>query len=93
MGEEREVIVTSISCPQALLPASNDEQDLKEGGAVEQALQAKWCADKCVVREFKAQAHGWVNRGSLKDDNVREGYEEAVRIILEFFNSNLIAST
>ncbi|KAL6063097.1 DLH domain-containing protein [Balamuthia mandrillaris] len=78
------------SGPHLLLPAANDPDFVKEGGAVIQKLQEKEAfGEHCKVVNFPQQQHGWVNRGDVTNEEVRKDVQRALELALEFFKQHL----
>jgi len=87
-GESFDELCEGIACPQMLLAAGPDQQDVKEGGKEFEALQATSFADECVFRTFDAMKHGWVNRGSLEDVEVARDYNQAMELACNFLTKH-----
>ena len=75
---------SKISCPVLLLPGSNDQEELKPGGELAEMFVSKGGRSNL----FKNQLHGWMSRGDVNDDNVREGVEDGMSMILKFFEEH-----
>ena len=75
-GDE-EALAHAVKMPLLLLPAGNDPPELKEAGAVAQALQQ----GRSV--EFPEMKHGWVTRGDLGDPAVQRDAELAMDLIMD----------
>ena len=92
MGEDRDKVVSAISVPQLLMPASNDEPDLMEGGAVEKIWKSKWCGERSKTCTYRDMVHGWMNRGDLKDPLTAERAQQAEDTLVQFFAENMPSS-
>ena len=75
-GDE-EALARAVKMPLLLLPAGNDPPELKEAGAVAQALQQ----GRSV--EFPEMKHGWVTRGDLGEPAVQRDAELAMGLIMD----------
>ena len=75
-GDE-EALARAVKMPLLLLPAGNDPPELKEAGAVAQALQQ----GRSV--EFPDMKHGWVTRGDLGEPAVQRDAELAMGLIMD----------
>jgi len=73
--------------PQLLIAAGNDPDFVGPEGSVIKILQAKCAASKAVV--LKDQVHGFVNRGDVNDDTVKEGVKKAIELATGFLKEHL----
>jgi dienelactone hydrolase len=87
-GDDAEALAKAIKTPLQLLPAGNDADSVKEGGAVAQAVR-ETAKKKCMIRSFDDMQHGWVPRGDITDKTVARDVEAAVREVATFFSANL----
>merc|ERR1712190_215305 len=83
-GAEQSMI-DKVTMPVLLLPAGNDPDNLKEGGAVATALAAK--GGRSIT--FQDMAHGWLCRGDLSDATVARDVELGMKHMVDFFKENL----
>jgi len=88
-GGTEEKLFEAVQCPQLIMAAANDPDLHKPGGLDEKELKKKPFGDKCIVREFARQQHGWVPRGDISDAVIAEDVEAALSLTLEFFRTNL----
>jgi dienelactone hydrolase len=86
-GESELGLVSSVTTPMLLMPAGNDPENLKEGGAVVAAIRK--AGQHCETRVFKDMKHGWVPRGDAADPAVARDVEAALRRAAEFFHEKL----
>jgi len=85
-GEGAEqAMIDKVNMPVLLLPAGNDPDNLKEGGAVAKALAEK--GGESVT--FPDMAHGWLCRGDLSDATVVRDVELGMKHTVEFLKSRL----
>ena len=78
------------SCAYMLMPAGNDPDQYREGGAVVEAVRGRGIV--CDVLEFPEMAHGWVPRGDVGEEGVGKGVEDALGACVEFFGRYLRTS-
>jgi len=88
LGENELDLSKAIKCPQLIMPAGNDPDNVKKGGAHIEELKKKSFGDKCEVVEF-AQNHGWVPRGDISDPEVAKGFKDAMDLTIAFFRKHL----
>jgi len=86
--ETTEQLAEAVKCPQFLMPAGNDPEDIKEGGAVEKILTPKF-GDKFRIKTFPDVNHGWVPRGDLSKPEVARDVKEAMRLAVDYFKELL----
>ena len=67
---EVEKIVSTVRCPQLLLPAGNDADMVKEDGEVIKLLREKEFGDDCSVHTYPEMAHGFMCRGDVQRPEV-----------------------
>lgn len=73
-----------INMPFLLLPAGNDEENLKPGSPVVEKLREKG-GDSIV---FERMVHGWVSRGDIGQPDVREDIDKALDLTVKFIEKN-----
>ncbi|TMW65299.1 hypothetical protein Poli38472_007941 [Pythium oligandrum] len=81
-----EQLTERVHVPQLLLSAENDQDIVKEHGAVQKILssrESKISARSRVV-DFPDVKHGWVNRGDLDDPVVKASVDKAWQLAREF---------
>ncbi len=76
-----------VTKPLMLLPAGNDSDDYRPGGAIWEALTAG-SPDSQLVDEFQEMIHGWTTRGDLADPAVDRDVKKAINHIVGFFNKH-----
>jgi dienelactone hydrolase len=70
--------------PFLLMPAADDPDLLKPGSSVVDLLEEK--GGKSVP--FPRMKHGWVSRGDLSKDEVKEDAEKALQLATDFIKAN-----
>lgn len=84
-GGDEQAMMEKIQIPALLMPAGNDPDTLKEGGAIANAMAKK--GGKSIT--FPDMTHGWCARGDLNDTKVARDVEAAMKHMVEFFKENL----
>lgn len=84
-----EQMTEAVTCPQLILPASNDPETMKEGGSLEKILKAKPFGDKCKFRTFPDQVHGFVPRADTSNPINARDINIAMDLAIEFFKANV----
>jgi len=84
-GENIDTIVSSINCPQLVMPAGNDPPEMLEGGKFHEVLKHKGS----VFKNFPNEKHGWVTRGDLSNATTVAAVKEAMKSTVEFFNKHM----
>jgi len=85
MGGDELAMMKGLNMPVLLMPAGGDPDNLKPGGDVAAAVEAKGGSSY----PFPDMAHGWMSRGDLSDTNVKRDVEEAMGKALAHFKANL----
>ena len=80
IGENEELQLKNIKCPQLFLPAGNDHPNTKFGGAGKKVL-----GDALKIIEFSDMTHGWSVRGDMADPVVERDVVKAFNFTLAFF--------
>ena len=70
-----------------LLPAGNDADDYRPGGAIWDTLLASSPHSE-LVDDFKDMTHGWSVRGDIADPQVERDVQKAVNHMVGFFNKH-----
>ena len=70
-----------------LLPAGNDADDYRPGGAIWDTLLASSPHSE-LVDDFKDMTHGWSVRGDVADPQVERDVQKAVNHMVGFFNKH-----
>lgn len=83
-GAEQSMI-EKVTMPVLLLPAGNDPDNLKEGGAVSKALESK--GGSCIT--FPDMTHGWLCRGDLSDATVARDVELGMKHMVTWFKEQM----
>lgn len=86
LGEDPKTIAEEVQCPQFMLTAGDDKEDVKPGGLLDEVYKTKSFGDKCVFKTFEAMKHGWVVRGTAE---CSEAYEAALSELKGFFGQHL----
>mmetsp|Transcript_32629 Transcript_32629/g.91642 ORF Transcript_32629/g.91642 Transcript_32629/m.91642 type:complete len:245 (+) Transcript_32629:88-822(+) len=84
-GRDEQAMMEKVEVPVLLMPAGNDPETLKPGGAIAEALAKK--GGKSIP--FPDMAHGWCARGDLSNPDVARDNEAAVKHMCEFLKANL----
>lgn len=79
-------LMSKVQIPLLLLPAGNDPDTYRPGGAFFEALSAAAPGSETAATEFAAMTHGWVTRGDLSKPEVREAVELAYTKIFAFIS-------
>eukprot|EP00008_Paramoeba_atlantica_P003167 CAMPEP_0201489616 /NCGR_PEP_ID=MMETSP0151_2-20130828/22999_1 /ASSEMBLY_ACC=CAM_ASM_000257 /TAXON_ID=200890 /ORGANISM="Paramoeba atlantica, Strain 621/1 / CCAP 1560/9" /LENGTH=318 /DNA_ID=CAMNT_0047875263 /DNA_START=90 /DNA_END=1043 /DNA_ORIENTATION=+ len=85
VGEDPKKVCAEVHCPQMMLTAQNDKDDVKERGMAHSTYLTKPFGKHCVFKTFERMIHGWVNRGCLSDPVVKRDVEEAIVMVIGFF--------
>ena len=80
-----EDMMEKVKIPLLLLPAGNDEDNLKPGSDIVGNLEVYGGKSVC----FPTMIHGWTTRLDMDDLPTKECADRALTMSLEFFNSNL----
>lgn len=91
LGEDFRAECEQVRCPQMILAAKDDKDDVKEGGLAQQVFQTKLFGAHCVFKTFGEMQHGWVARGDLGDAKIARDYAEAMGLAKEFLRSQLLS--
>ncbi|CAJ1341359.1 unnamed protein product, partial [Effrenium voratum] len=78
-GGDEQQMIDKVSMPVLLMPAGNDPENLKEGGAVAASLVAK--GGQSIT--FPDMQHGWSCRGDLSLPEVKRDTELAMKHMVE----------
>eukprot|EP00437_Effrenium_voratum_P056685 CAMPEP_0181525778 /NCGR_PEP_ID=MMETSP1110-20121109/69142_1 /TAXON_ID=174948 /ORGANISM="Symbiodinium sp., Strain CCMP421" /LENGTH=245 /DNA_ID=CAMNT_0023656591 /DNA_START=54 /DNA_END=792 /DNA_ORIENTATION=- len=84
-GGDEQAMMDKVNMPVLIMPAGNDPENLKEGGAIAESLAKK--GGKSVT--FPDMQHGWCCRGDLGQAEVKRDVEAAMKHMVDFFKSNL----
>lgn len=78
--------------PQLLLPAGNDDDNIKPGGAVVETLASRPApvggASKSHL--FADMKHGWTTRGDLSDAAIKRDVDLAIKMTMDFLDACLL---
>ena len=78
-------MVEGVSCPCLLLAGGNDPDNVKPGGEFAKVFEAK--GGKSIA--FEDMQHGWVSRGDVGDEKIKEGVKRAMEESLAFLKANM----
>ena len=81
---DEEAMLEKCPMPFLLMPAGDDPDLLKPGSSVVDMLEEK--GGKSVP--FPRMKHGWVSRGDLSKDEVKEDAEKALQLATDFIKAN-----
>merc|ERR1712060_885150 len=84
-GGDEQAMMEKVNMPMLLMPAGNDPDNLKEGGALAEDVAKK--GGKSVT--FPEMSHGWVARGDLNDATVARDVKAAMELAVPFFKEKL----
>uniref|UniRef100_A0A2P2I639 Protein AIM2-like n=1 Tax=Hirondellea gigas TaxID=1518452 RepID=A0A2P2I639_9CRUS len=88
-GSNEVELAKKVKCPQMLLPAGNDPDNIKPGGEVVKALEGLSCGKEMVVREFPDMTHGWVPRADVTTENGKRDVRLAMEMSIDFLKKHL----
>jgi len=88
-GNDQLELADKVQCPQLLIPAGNDDDNIKEDGIITKKLQSKPFGGRCVVKTFPDMAHGWVSRGDVTQEKVARDIKLALEMTFDFFQKNI----
>jgi dienelactone hydrolase len=77
-----------VTIPMLVLPAGNDPDIYREGGAVTAALQAN-NSKSTWNDDFKDMQHGFVPRGDISDAIVESKVKLALQQVYDFISANI----
>jgi len=89
LGNDPVAFGKAATSPQLLLPAENDPVYMKEGGEVVVALQAGAATKGSAAVNFEKMTHGWVTRGDLSAEGVKDAVAAALDQGADFFQKFL----
>eukprot|EP01123_Difflugia_compressa_P003182 TRINITY_DN14063_c0_g1_i1.p1 TRINITY_DN14063_c0_g1~~TRINITY_DN14063_c0_g1_i1.p1 ORF type:complete len:261 (-),score=41.81 TRINITY_DN14063_c0_g1_i1:15-761(-) len=75
-------LLNQIKVPQLVLSAGNDSADLKDGGVYAEILKK---IPGTQTDDYSNQTHGWVTRGDLNNEEIKQGVLKATNQIIQFF--------
>jgi len=84
-GNSEEEMMNGLKQPTKFLWAGNDSEAYLKDGACKAALEKSGGG----VVEYGDMLHGWVSRGDIADEKVKEGVEKAMNDIMGFFADNM----
>jgi dienelactone hydrolase len=85
LGGDELAMMKAVKMPVLLMPAGDDPDNVKAGGAVAEAIIAAGGA----THEFPEMKHGWVGRGDISDPAVKRDIEDALGRALAHFKAKL----
>ncbi len=84
-GDDEIAMMNKVKIPFMLLPAGDDTDVVKPGSEVVKELE-KYGGKSYL---FDKMNHGWVSRGDLTRDDIKEDAEKALTLAVNFFNQHL----
>lgn len=90
-GEEEDDVLAAVKCPLLLLPAGDDPESTKAGGANERVLKQQ--GFECKVQEFPDMKHGFISRGDINDPLIARDVQQAMSSAVSFLNEYLKLAT
>eukprot|EP00927_Polykrikos_kofoidii_P048565 TRINITY_DN42829_c0_g1_i1.p1 TRINITY_DN42829_c0_g1~~TRINITY_DN42829_c0_g1_i1.p1 ORF type:complete len:771 (-),score=170.84 TRINITY_DN42829_c0_g1_i1:732-2990(-) len=84
-GGDEQAMMEKVEVPVLLMPAGNDPDTLKTGGAIAKHVISK--GGKSI--NFPDMAHGFASRGDLTNPAVARDVELAMKHAIQFFKENL----
>jgi len=87
-GEAEDAVLAAMGCPLLILPAGDDPESTKAGGANEKMLTAQ--GHECKVHEFPEMKHGFFSRGDITDPLVARDVQLAMATSIPFLNRYLV---
>ena len=85
--KEETALFGAVKCPQILLPAGNDPDNLKEGGDLVQIVRDLGL--ECKTVHYPEMQHGWVIRGDASQPAVARDVKAALGEVSAFFTKYL----
>jgi len=76
----------AVQCPQLLLPAGNDPDNLKPGGEIQKIFDTKPWGNLCLYHCFTEMNHGFVVRGDISVPAIARDVKLAMDISIDFLN-------
>lgn len=89
-GEDEDTVLRSMQCPLLLMPAGDDPESTKPGGANQLVMQEKGI--ECEAVEFPEMKHGFLSRGDIADPIVARDVQLALQHAIAFLNKHLRAA-
>jgi len=84
-GSETEV-VSHCTFPCLVMPAVNDPDTYREGGAAFSVLKANNAATTCL--DFPTEQHGFMSRGDASNADTKAAIDRALTATIAFFQAN-----
>jgi len=88
-GEKEVDIAKAVNCTQLLLPAGNDQENVKEEGEITKILQEKFGAENSYAKTYVNMKHGWVPRADISVKENADGVDDALKTAVDYFNKHL----
>jgi len=82
-GGDTLALVSAVSTPLLFMPAGNDPDLYRPGGALLEAIKSKFETSDSI--DFPEMKHGWVPRGDITDAATARDCELAINAALAFF--------
>merc|ERR1712046_136018 len=87
-GEDEDAVLAAMQCPLLLLPAGDDPESTKTGGANQRVLTER--GYECKVQEFPDMKHGFISRGDISNRIVARDVHLALQSSISFLNKGLV---
>jgi len=88
LGDNEVALCNAVQCRTMFLASTGDPKNVRPGGLMQQAMEAKAFSKDCHFEAFP-QAHGWVNRGDLANEELKRDYEKSVELLVGFYQKHL----
>ena len=85
-GRDEVELAKKQKCPSLLLPASNDQPNIKPDGELVNIIKEKF-GDKAQSFEFPDMVHGWITRGDINDEKVKRDNQAALEKAKAYLDS------
>jgi len=74
----------AVQCPQLLLPAGNDPDNLKPGGEIQKIFDTRPWGNQCLYHCFTEMTHGFMVRGDISIPAVARDYKLAMDMSIDY---------
>ncbi|SPR00725.1 unnamed protein product (mitochondrion) [Plasmodiophora brassicae] len=88
VGEGAQPVVSKITVPVLLMPAGNDPDEYRPGGAIYETLKRNNSAST-TTDDFRSMTHGWMPRGDLKNPEVKKHVDLGLQRIIAFVQQHM----
>lgn len=86
-GEDEDTVLAAVQCPLLIMPAGDDPDSTKMGGANHRILCERGV--ECEVVEFPDMKHGFLSRGDIGEPVVARDVQLAMEHAVKFLNKHL----